>query len=112
LTTTPRRRDGLDSERRIRLNALAGREQRSGDHRHRLHARLGAAALRHAGHTDGFGGSDTRAALRRFFEVDRWHVAIAALKALADEGNFSHDKLRAAIVQYGIKADNGNPWER
>ena len=36
--------------------------------------------------TDGFGRSDSRAALRRFFEVDRHYVAVAALKALADEG--------------------------
>ena len=36
--------------------------------------------------TDGFGRSDSRAALRRFFEVDRNHIAVAALKALADDG--------------------------
>ena len=36
--------------------------------------------------TDGFGRSDTREKLRRFFEVDRHHVAVAALKALADDG--------------------------
>ena len=36
--------------------------------------------------TDGFGRSDFRKALRSFFEVDRHHVVVAALKALADEG--------------------------
>jgi len=36
--------------------------------------------------TDGFGRSDSRAELRRFFEVDRYYVVVAALKALADEG--------------------------
>ena len=43
--------------------------------------------------TDGFGRSDYRVALRRFFEVDRHHVAVAALKALADEG-----AVEAAVV--------------
>ena len=38
--------------------------------------------------TDGFGRSDTREKLRRFFEVDRYYVAVAALKALAEEGRY------------------------
>jgi pyruvate dehydrogenase E1 component len=42
--------------------------------------------------TDGFGRSDTRAALRRFFEVDRHHIAVAALQALADEGTLDRSQ--------------------
>jgi pyruvate dehydrogenase E1 component len=43
--------------------------------------------------TDGFGRSDTRANLRSFFEVDRYHVTIAALKALVDKGEFEPAKV-------------------
>ncbi len=62
--------------------------------------------------TDGFGRSDTRAALRRFFEVDRHHVAVAALKALADEGVVDRAKVQQAIARYGIDQDQPNPWDR
>jgi len=62
--------------------------------------------------TDGFGRSDTRAALRRFFEVDRHHVAIAALKALADEGAIDRAKVGQAIARYGIDPSRPNPWDR
>ncbi len=62
--------------------------------------------------TDGFGRSDTRAALRSFFEVDRHHVAIAALKSLADEGNIDRKVVKQAIEKYGIATDPGNPWDR
>ena len=61
--------------------------------------------------TDGFGRSDTRAALRDFFEVDRSHVAIAALKALADEGAIEAKTVRLAIDKYGIAPDRPNPWD-
>ncbi|KVP39160.1 hypothetical protein WK00_31795 [Burkholderia ubonensis] len=46
--------------------------------------------------TDGFGRSDTRQALRSFFEVDRESIVIAALKALADEREIGADVVRAA----------------
>jgi pyruvate dehydrogenase E1 component len=62
--------------------------------------------------TDGFGRSDTRAALRSFFEVDRHHVAIAALKTLADEGTIDRAKAQQAMAKYGIGPANGNPWDR
>ncbi len=62
--------------------------------------------------TDGFGRSDTRAALRRFFEVDRHYIAIAALKALADEGVIDRAQVQQAMVRYGIDPDQPNPWER
>jgi pyruvate dehydrogenase E1 component len=55
--------------------------------------------------TDGFGRSDYRKALRRFFEVDRHHVAVAALHALGRE-----DDAKAAIEQYGIDPESEAPW--
>jgi pyruvate dehydrogenase E1 component len=61
--------------------------------------------------TDGFGRSDTRAALRSFFEVDRHHVTVAALKALADEGTIDHQVVKRAIEKYGIDPDRPNSWD-
>jgi len=55
--------------------------------------------------TDGFGRSDYRVALRRFFEVDRHHVVVAALRALE-----RFDDAAAAIERYGIDADAEAPW--
>lgn len=52
--------------------------------------------------TDGFGRSDTRKELRRFFEVDQYHIAIAALKALADEGKIPPKTVQHAIEKYKI----------
>ena len=60
--------------------------------------------------TDGFGRSDYRTALRRFFEVDRYHVAVAALKALADEGLVKTAVVQSAIERYGIDPDAAPPW--
>ncbi|MDD2723467.1 MAG: pyruvate dehydrogenase (acetyl-transferring), homodimeric type [Methylovulum sp.] len=60
--------------------------------------------------TDGFGRSDTRENLRRFFEVDRYHVTVAALKALADLGQFEPAKVEVAIAKYGLAADVKAPW--
>jgi pyruvate dehydrogenase E1 component len=60
--------------------------------------------------TDGFGRSDTREKLRRFFEVDRQHVAVAALKALADEGTIPAGKVAEAIERYGIDPRKPPPW--
>ena len=62
--------------------------------------------------TDGFGRSDTRVALRRFFEVDRHHVVVAALKSLADEGTIERKLVKQAIEKYGIDSEAGNPWDR
>ncbi|UCH47018.1 MAG: alpha-ketoglutarate dehydrogenase [Betaproteobacteria bacterium] len=61
--------------------------------------------------TDGYGRSDTRAALRDFFEVDRHHVVVATLKALADEGDIERQKVSEAIEKYGIQTDRPNPWD-
>jgi pyruvate dehydrogenase E1 component len=59
--------------------------------------------------TDGFGRSDTREKLREFFEVDRHYVALAALRALADEGAVPVAKVAEAIRKYGINVDRPNP---
>jgi pyruvate dehydrogenase E1 component len=59
--------------------------------------------------TDGFGRSDTRGKLRHFFEVDRKWVTIAALKALADEGQIEYKKVSEAIKKYGIDPKKPNP---
>ncbi|MFN3594257.1 MAG: pyruvate dehydrogenase (acetyl-transferring), homodimeric type [Thiobacillaceae bacterium] len=59
--------------------------------------------------TDGFGRSDSRQALRRFFEVDRHFVALAALKALADDGVLPHTRAAEAIRRYGIDPERPNP---
>jgi len=59
--------------------------------------------------TDGFGRSDSRENLRRFFEVDRFHVVVAALKALADEGVIPAAKVAEAITKYGIDPNKPNP---
>ncbi|MGE5087637.1 MAG: pyruvate dehydrogenase (acetyl-transferring), homodimeric type [Candidatus Levyibacteriota bacterium] len=60
--------------------------------------------------TDGFGRSDTREKLRSFFEVDRHYVAVAALKALADEGALPAKKVAEAIAKYGIDTARPAPW--
>jgi pyruvate dehydrogenase E1 component len=59
--------------------------------------------------TDGFGRSDMRSQLRKFFEVNRWYIAVAALKALADEGEIPTAKVREAIEKYRIDPEKPNP---
>ena len=59
--------------------------------------------------TDGFGRSDTRRALRGFFEVDRRYVAVAALKALADQEALPQKKVVEAIRKYGVDPEKPNP---
>lgn len=61
--------------------------------------------------TDGFGRSDTREKLRRFFEVDRYQVAVAALKALADEGAVPASRVTEAIKKYGLDPERIDPWK-
>ena len=62
--------------------------------------------------TDGFGRSDVRAALRRYFEVDRRFIAIAALKALADDGRLPAETVLDAIRRYGVDPDRAPPAAR
>jgi pyruvate dehydrogenase E1 component len=59
--------------------------------------------------TDGFGRSDTRANLRRHFEVDRYYIAHAAIAALAAEGKMAGKDVARAIKLYKIDAERGNP---
>jgi len=58
---------------------------------------------------DGAGRSDTRIKLRKFFEVDRYYVTVAALKALADDGLIPVAKVSEAIKKYGIDPEKPNP---
>jgi len=60
--------------------------------------------------TDGFGRSDTRSALRRFFEVDRHHIVIAALQALAEQGSLPRESLANALARYSIDVDATASW--
>jgi pyruvate dehydrogenase E1 component len=60
--------------------------------------------------TDGFGRSDTRAQLRKFFQVDQHHIAVAALAALADEGVVSGTQLQQAQSQYHIDPNAAASW--
>ena len=59
--------------------------------------------------TDGFGRSDTREALRHFFEVDRKFITLAALRCLADEQKMSLDTVRDARDALGIDPEKVNP---
>ncbi|MEY4768322.1 MAG: pyruvate dehydrogenase component, partial [Pseudomonadota bacterium] len=62
--------------------------------------------------TDGFGRSDTREKLRRFFEVDRYHIAVAALKSLADQSACDPTTVATAIHRYGLATETLAPWYR
>ncbi|HEY8465693.1 MAG TPA: pyruvate dehydrogenase (acetyl-transferring), homodimeric type [Solirubrobacterales bacterium] len=59
--------------------------------------------------TDGFGRSDYRRHLRRFFEVDRHHVTVAALHALAQDGEVDTALVKEAIAKYDIDPDAPDP---
>jgi len=59
--------------------------------------------------TDGYGRSDARAELRWHFEVDRNFIALAALKALADQGRIGLDVVAAAMQKLGIDPDKADP---
>jgi pyruvate dehydrogenase E1 component len=59
--------------------------------------------------TDGFGRSDTRASLRHFFEVNRYWVTLAALRALVDQGELKAKTVADAIAKYGIDPSKPDP---
>jgi len=119
---TELRRDGMEAERYNRLHPMA--EARRSFVEQSLGARVGPvvaatdyiralpdsirpwvdAPFTVLG-TDGFGRSDYRKALRRFFEVDRHHVAVAALHALGRD-----EDAKAAIDKYGIDPETEAPW--
>jgi len=124
---TELRRDGLDAERWNLLHPTA--ERRRGYVETQLDARPPGPVVAATDYmkafadqirafvprryavlgTDGFGRSDYRRNLRRFFEVDRYHVAVAALRALADEGTVPAQTVADAIGKYGIDPDKPNP---
>ena len=60
--------------------------------------------------TDGFGRSDTRDALRRFFEVDAAHIIVSVLAGLAETGTVPDQVVAKAINQYGIDGSTADPW--
>jgi pyruvate dehydrogenase E1 component len=62
--------------------------------------------------TDGYGRSDWRRTLRSFFEVDRHHVAVAALKSLADQGAVEPSVVQDAIDRYELEVEVESPWRR
>jgi pyruvate dehydrogenase E1 component len=60
--------------------------------------------------TDGFGRSDTRDALRRFFEVDAAHIVVSVLAGLAEAGAVPDQLVSSAIERYGIDGSSADPW--
>lgn len=61
--------------------------------------------------TDGYGRSDSRAALRKHFEVDRNFIAVATLKSLADEGKIEQKAVIHAMRALGVDPDRPVPWK-
>ena len=59
--------------------------------------------------TDGFGRSDTRENLRKFFEVDRYYVVLTALKALALDGKIETTKIKSAMKKYDLDPEKPSP---
>ncbi len=59
--------------------------------------------------TDGFGRSDSREKLRAFFEVDRYHIVLAALHALADDGEIGRSMVADALKRFNINPDTPYP---
>ncbi|AEA80729.1 pyruvate dehydrogenase E1 component [Candidatus Pelagibacter sp. IMCC9063] len=62
--------------------------------------------------TDGFGRSDTRKNLRKFFEIDKLQIVIAALDALCDQGKIPKSVLKSALKKYHINANSEHPWNK
>jgi pyruvate dehydrogenase E1 component len=62
--------------------------------------------------TDGFGRSDTRETLRRFFETDTAHLVVAVLAELAVEGTIEADVVAKAIARYDVDPEVAPPWTR
>jgi pyruvate dehydrogenase E1 component len=60
--------------------------------------------------TDGYGRSDTREALREFFEVNAEYVVLAALKSLAEEGAVPVERVTQAVAELGIDPEKPAPW--
>ena len=61
--------------------------------------------------TDGFGRSDTCFTLKKFFEVDRYHIVVSALYALYLDRQIDINVVSAAREKYGIDSNKPNPWD-
>jgi pyruvate dehydrogenase E1 component len=126
---TELRREGMDAERWNRLHPLEERrvpfvERLLGDRPGPVIAasdyiRAFPDQIRpyvkqpfHVLGTDGFGRSDFRRTLRSFFEVDRHHVTVSALSALAEAGEIEPQRVAEAIERYEIDAEVEAPWRR
>ena len=59
--------------------------------------------------TDGFGRSDTRENLRRFFEVDRYYIVFTTLRALAIENKLDINIVEKAMKKYNLDPDKPSP---
>ncbi|NKB76477.1 MAG: alpha-ketoglutarate dehydrogenase [Gammaproteobacteria bacterium] len=59
--------------------------------------------------TDGYGRSDTRAGLRNFFEVDRYHIVLTALQGLNEQELIDSNEIKSALEKYHIDSDKPNP---
>ena len=126
---TELRRDGMDVERWNTLHPTRPQRtsyveqclstRRGPGHRgERLRARAarprsapGCRAATSRSAPTAIGRSDTREALRRFFEVDRKAIVISALKALADEERIAPATVGEAMERYGISDGTANPWD-
>ena len=123
------RRDGMDCERHNRLHPLGPRRISHLQSRLSQHRGPVIAASDHVATvpdlirayiprryvtlgTDGYGRSDSRENLRRFFEMDRHHIVVAALAALADENLIPPEHVAQAIERYGINVTLASPWTR
>jgi pyruvate dehydrogenase E1 component len=62
--------------------------------------------------TDGFGRSDTRENLRKFFEIDKLQIVIAALDALCDQEKIPKSVLKSALKKYNISGNSEDPWNK
>ena len=59
-----------------------------------------------------FGRSDTRENLRNFFEIDKYHIIIAAMDALCDEGKLSTISPSRYFKKYNINSNSEHPWSK
>ena len=59
--------------------------------------------------TDGFGRSDTRENLRKFFEIDRYYIVLNSLKALVDQGKVEKSVIEKAMDKYNIDSEKPDP---
>lgn len=109
--TEPRRKSWVEVQLEGRPGPVVASTDYMRNYADQIREHVQAAGLRYVVlGTDGFGRSDYRVKLREFFEVDRHYVAIAALKALADEGAIGPALAAEAIAKYQIGAGRAAPW--